>query len=115
MFDDTDNFIKDNLQNILDGNFDDKFEPEQLKMMLELSFLYNHTIFSHQDDLAIFEYNSVKLKLNWRTQDVFIPVRCTNIGIKPEEEIVSLIRSSDIFKSALKQFLRDKKISDILE
>lgn len=35
-----DNYIKDNFQNILDGKFDDKFEPDQLKMMLEMSFLY---------------------------------------------------------------------------
>jgi len=42
MLDDTENYIKDNLQNILDGKFDDKFDKEQLKMMLEMSFLYNH-------------------------------------------------------------------------
>jgi hypothetical protein len=29
MLDDTDNFIKDNLQNIIDGKFDDKFDKEQ--------------------------------------------------------------------------------------
>ena len=38
MFDDTENYIKDNLQNIIDGKFDDKFSKEQLKMMLEMSF-----------------------------------------------------------------------------
>ena len=42
MLDDTDNYIKDNLQNIIDGKYDDKFSPDQLKMMLEMSFLYNH-------------------------------------------------------------------------
>ena len=113
MFDDTDNFIKDNLQNILDGNFDDKFKPEQLKIMLELSFLYNHI--SIENDSIIFKYNGIKLKINGMSEidELAWNNRVTQIG--PKEEITSMIKGTDIFKSALKQFLRDKKINDILE
>ena len=138
MFDDTDNFIKDNLQNILDGNFDDKFKPEQLKIMLELSFLYNHI--SIENDSIIFKYNGIELKINGMSEidelasqkfektdqiiTAFIQNKLPNVWIcasnrvtqiGPKEEITSMIKDTDIFKSALKQFLRDKKINEILE
>jgi hypothetical protein len=104
MLDDTDNYIKDNLQNIIDGKFDDKFDKEQLKMMLELSFLYNHI--SVENDSVIFEYNGSKLKISGVSE---IPPQFA------KEHITSCIKSDKAFKSALTQFLRDKKINDILE
>ncbi len=104
MLDDTDNYIKDNLENIIDGKFDDKFSPEQLKMMLEMSFLYNHITF--ENDSVIFEYNSVKLKISGISE---LP------GEFAKEHITSTIKNDQVFKSALTQFLRDKKINDILE
>jgi hypothetical protein len=104
MLDITDNYIKDNLQNILDGKFDDKFKPDQLKMMLEMSFLYNHI--SAENDSVIFKYNDVKLKISGISD---IP------GEFAKEHITSAIRNDVVFKSALTQFLRDKKINDILE
>ncbi len=104
MLDDTENYIKDNLQNILDGKFDDKFDKEQLKMMLEMSFLYNHI--SSEYDSVVFSYNGVKLKISGISE---IP------GGFAKDQITSSIRNDVVFKSALKQFLRDKKINDILE
>jgi len=104
MLDDTDNYIKDNLQNILDGKFDDKFEPDQLKMMLEMSFLYNHI--SSEYDSVIFSYNGVILKISGISE---LP------GGFAKEHIISSIKNDVVFKSALTQFLRDKKINDILE
>jgi acid stress-induced BolA-like protein IbaG/YrbA len=104
MLDDTDNYIKDNLQNILDGKFDDKFDKEQLKMMLEMSFLYNHI--NVENDSVIFEYNGVKLKINGISE---IPTQFA------KETITSSIKNDVVFKSALTQFLRDKKINEILE
>ena len=104
MLDDTENYIKDNLKNIIDGKFDDKFEPDQLKMMLEMSFLYNHI--SVENDSFIFEYDSVKLKISGVSE---IP------GGFAKEHITSAIKNDVVFKSALTQFLRDKKINEILE
>ena len=104
MLDDTDNYIKDNLQNILDGKFDDKFSPEQLKMMLEMSFLYNHI--TVENDSVIFEYNGVKLKISGISE---LPTQFA------KEHITSTIKNDLFFKSALTQFLRDKKINEILE
>ena len=101
MLDDTENYIKDNLQNILDGKFDDKFEPDQLKMMLEMSFLYNHI--NIKNNSVVFRYDDKRVSLEGLPSDF------------SEIEIVSCIKSDAIFKSAFKQFLRDKKINDILE
>lgn len=104
MFDDTDNYIKDNLQNIIDGKFDDKFSSEQLKMMLEMSFLYNHITI--ENDSVIFEYNGVKLKINGISE---LPPQFA------KEHITTVFKNNEVFKSALTQFLRDKKINEILE
>lgn len=96
MLDDTENYIKDNLQNILDGKFDDKFDKEQLKMMLEMSFLYNHITL--ENNSIVFRYDDKRVSIE---------------GVS--NNLRSSIRNDVVFKSALKQFLRDKKINDILE
>jgi hypothetical protein len=105
--DDTALFIKDNLQNILDGKFDDKFSEEQLKMMLEMSFLYNHITFGL--DSILFEYDGQKLKISG-INDL---IQSIPFGLS-EEQIFSTIRSESLFKSSYASFLRDKKIDDIL-
>ena len=106
--DDTALFIKDNLQNILDGKFDDKFSEEQLKMMLEMSFLYNHITFGL--DSVVFEYGDQKLKVSGITEII----HSQPFGISAEDEIFSTIKNQSIFKSSYASFLRDKKIDDIL-
>lgn len=96
-----DNYIKDNFQNILDGKFDDKFESDQLKMMLEMSFLYNHI--NTENKSVVFRYDDKRVSLEGVSSNF------------NEIEIVSWIKSDAVFKSAFKQFLRNKKINDILE
>lgn len=103
MLDDTDNFIKDNLQNIIDGKFDDKFDKEQLKMMLELSFLYNHINIGN--NTVVFRYDDKRVSIEGLSE---IPTKFA------KETITSYIKNDKAFKSALTQFLRDKKINDIL-
>ena len=109
---DTNLFIKDNLQNIIDGKFDDKFEPEQLKMMLEMSFLYNHITFDSNS--ILFNYNDINYKVTGITEII----NSLPHNIDAESEIISIIKKSITFNSAYKQFLtitnRDKKINSIL-
>lgn len=100
----TNQFLKDNLQNILNGDFDDKFSPDQINMMIEMSFIFNHI---YLDGFSlVFEYDSIRIKIN-------------NIlaitGEYREETLISSIRSEDKFKAVISQFLRDKKINDILK
>ena len=107
---DTNLFIKDNLQNIIDGKFDDKFEPDQLKMMLEMSFLYNHITFELTDSI-LFKYNDISYKVKG-IKEMIESSSYNNIDV--ENEIFGMIRNSEVFKSSYKQFLRDTKINSIL-
>jgi len=104
MFDDTENYIKDNLQNIIDGKFDDKFSQEQLRMMLEMSFLYNHI--TVENNSVVFKYENKTISVNDVSE---LPTQFA------KETITSAIKNDVVFKSALTQFLRDKKINEILE
>ena len=85
-----------------DGKFDDKFDKEQLKMMLEMSFLYNHI--TSENNSIVFRYERVSIEGVSE-----LPIQFA------KETITSAIKNDVVFKSALKQFLRDKKINDILE
>ena len=100
---DTNTFIKDNLQNIIDGKFDDKFGPDHLKGVLELSFLFNHI--KTDKYYIIFEYNGVVLKIN-----AFQSHRI----MQSEEEIISFIRNEETFKTCYNLFLRDVKLNKLL-
>lgn len=100
----TNQFIKDNFQNIIDGKFDDKFSKEQLSMMLEMSFLYNHIHFGI--DEIIFKYSGVELRISNIHEMIHSQIS--------EEEILYMIRKENSFKSSYTSFLRDNKIKNIL-
>ena len=102
--DDINTFIKDNLQNIIDGKFDDKFGPDHLKMVLELSFLFNHL--TTDKYYIIFEYNGVVLKINgYESHGI----------LNSEEAMLHYIRNEETFKSCYNSFLRDVKINQIIK
>jgi len=101
--DDINTFIKDNLQNIIDGKFDDKFEPDYLKWMLELSFLFNHL--TTDKYYIIFKYNGVGLKINGYESHGLL---------HSEEAMLHYIRNEETFKSCYNLFLRDVKLNKIL-
>ena len=104
MLDDTENYIKDNLQNIIDGKFDDNFSKEQLKMMLEMSFLYNHI--TVENDSVVFKYGNKTVSVNGVSE---LPPQFA------KEHITTVFKNNEVFKSSLTQFLRDKKINEILD
>ena len=110
--DDTDLFIKDNLDWILAGNYDDKFNKEQLDKMIELSFLYNHMVL--ENDKLTFEYSKYQINLtNLYEQYSDLVYQLGREGVK--NMIITAITSQDEFKLALKSFLRDRKINEIIE
>jgi hypothetical protein len=97
-------FIKDNLENFIDGKFDDKFGPDHLKMVLELSFLFNHT--TTDGNYIIFKYNGIGLNIN--IYDSY------TLGNFNEEDILYHIRNEETFKSCYNLFLRDVKLNKLL-
>lgn len=110
--DDTDFFIKSNLDWILAGKYDDKFSKEQLDKMIELSFLYNHL--TSENDKLIFEYSNWQINLtNLYEQYSDLLNQLGKEAVK--NMIITAITSQDQFKLAFKSFLRDNKINKIIE
>lgn len=111
-FDDMDTFIKDNIDSILAGEYDYKFSKEQLDKMTELSFLYNHLVFG--DNKLTFEYSSTTINLtNVFQQYHDLLGYMGKEGVK--NMIINTIISQDIFKSAFKSFLRERKINRVID
>lgn len=110
--DDTDLFIKSNLDWILAGKYDHKFSKEQLDKMIELSFLYNHMVL--ENDKLTFEYSKWQINLtNLYEQYSELVYQIGKEGVK--NIMITTITSQDGFKLAFKSFLRDKKINNIIE
>ena len=110
--DDTDLFIKDNLDWILAGNNAHGFSKEQLDKMIELSFLYNHMVL--ENDKLTFEYGKLQINLtNLYEQYSELVYQIGKEGVK--NMIITAIISQDEFKLAFKSFLRDRKIYKIIE
>lgn len=110
--DDTDLFIKDNLDWILAGNWDHKFNKAQLDKMIELSFLYNHLRL--EDDKLTFRYSKWQINLgNLISQYTDLLNQLGKEAVK--NMIITTITSQEQFKLALVSFLRDKKIDNIIE
>lgn len=114
LLDDTDIFLKNNLDMILMGKYADHFSGEQKEKMLELSFLYNHLTILSEEDYLIFEYGDIVIRItNLYSQYSDLIYQIGKDGVK--NMIVNTIISQDRFKSAFKSFLRDRKINTIIE
>jgi hypothetical protein len=94
----TNQAIKEDLQSFVDGTYEGILTTEQLKMALELSFLFNHI--TSEIDTIIFEYDSFKMNLPQEYAE--------------ETAIHTIIKDAG-FQSALKQFIRDNRIKKLLE
>lgn len=103
----TNQTIKDNLHKFMNGDFNDKLDDEQVKKVIEISFLFNHL--SSIDSTLIFRYNEVTIRIN--ISDAFgIPQESFH-----EEALISMFLGTDDFKRALSTFIRDYKLGKILD
>jgi hypothetical protein len=108
MIDDTDKYLRDNLDNIMKGEWDEHFNEEQLEQARKMSFLLNHI--TQNERTIVFEYNN--LKINCVLED---PMDFQIYGIDQKSHVISQIKNTDIFLDSYKSFLRDWKIGKILE
>lgn len=108
MIDNTDKYLRDNLDNIMKGEWDDHFNEEQLDQARKMSFLLNHI--TQNERTIVFEYNGIKL--SFPLED---PMDFQIYGIDQKSHIITQIKNTDIFLDAYKSFLRDWKIGKILE
>ncbi len=104
ILDETELKLKEDIDIIFSGGYDDKLSPEQIDYIKKLSFLYNHLEINI--DSVTFTYNDVKFKIS-------------GIGEIPDvyrkHDVLSALRNSDEFKSAYLSFCREYKISNILD
>ncbi len=108
MIDNTDKYLRDNLDNIMKGEWDDHFNEEQLDQARKMSFLLNHI--TQNERTIVFEYNGIKLSCPLED-----PMDFQIYGIDQKSHIITQIKNTDIFLDAYKSFLRDWKIGKILE
>jgi hypothetical protein len=105
--DETDQIIKDKINEIMSGEWDSNFEPEQLHMPKRRSFLLNNI--SKNDTDITFEWNGDKinvhcgdiLELNLYLTDTL-------------NHVVSSIMSDPVFINAYNTFSREWKIDGLL-
>jgi hypothetical protein len=105
--DETDQIIKDKINEIMSGEWDSNFEPEQLHMLKRRSFLLNNI--SKNDTDITFEWNGDKinvhcgdiLELNLYLTDTL-------------NHVVSSIMSDPVFINAYNTFSREWKIDGLL-
>jgi len=98
----TDIYIKDNLENIVSGKWDNDFTAEEIKNLIERSFILNHIKIEY--GFVVFSFNDLTIKI-MGSQD--IP---TEDSI---ELIISSIKDDDLFRLALSSFLREWKINNL--
>ena len=95
--------LKEDIDIIFNGGYDDDFLSDQIEYIKQISFLYNHI--DIEDYSLVFKYDNMKLKINGISE------------LPPDfqkEHTIHLIRNSDEFKSAYTQFSRDYKIKNLL-
>lgn len=97
--------LKEDLPLILNGGYDKFFEGEQLKLILELSFLYNFTEFTY--DSAVFKYNNNTLRISGLSDAYY--------SVDSFDTAVNYIRKERVFKDALVSYKREYKINNIIE
>lgn len=92
--------IKECFEKFINGDFDDKFSSDQIKMAIESGFILNHIRF--EGLTIIFEYDGSVLRLNRLNDEV------------SEETFLTIFKNNKIVKSSLKSFIRDFKINKII-
>jgi hypothetical protein len=107
--DSTDQYLKDNLKNIMNGEWDNQFSKDQLDMAKQTSFLLNHI--NIEENSIVFEYDNQKVKY---TQDILNTIDYNLHGGDFKTHMLSMIRNDEPFKSAYKSFIRDWKIDSII-
>ena len=100
---DTDIYIKENLNKIMNGDWDKNFNnKEEIEMLKKTSFLYNHI--KIEERCVIFEYGDKKVKYNFNSDP-----------LDYQMHLISMIRNSEDFISCYTSFLRDWKINKIID
>ena len=104
--DSTDIYLRNNLENIMNGEWNYQFDELQLEHARKMSFLLNYITI--KDSYIIFEYNNkIKYNFNCDPKDDLLG--------SFKEHMFSIIRNDKIFIVEYATFIRDWKIDKILK
>lgn len=105
--DSKDIYLRNNLENIMNGEWVSQFDELQLEMVRKNSFMLNHITIEHR--CAIFEYNDQKIKYNFNCDPK------DDLLDSFKEHMFSMIVNDKIFIAEYATFIRDWKIDKILK
>lgn len=106
--DSTDEYLKNSLDSIMRGDWDEHFDQEQLEMARKNSFMLNHISISKRD--ITFEYGETKAVFSYDCD----PLDYQIYGSDLKTHLLSEIRQDDAFLKAYASFIRDWKIGTIV-
>jgi hypothetical protein len=107
--DSTDSYLKDNLENIMNGEWDQQFDEQQLEQAKKMSFLLNHITLENR--CIVFEYADQKIKYNFDCD----PADYSFYGGDFKLHMFSMIKNDQNFLTTYTAFKRDCKINKIIE
>lgn len=107
--DSTDIYLRNNLENIMNGEWNLDFDELQIEQARKMSFLLNYITI--KDSYIIFKYNNHKIKYNFDCD----PVDYSFYGGDFKSHMFSMIKNDQSFITNYTTFLRDWKIDKILK
>ena len=107
--DKTDEYLRDNLENIMKGEWDNHFDSSQLEMACKESFMLNHISIGERN--ITFECGSEKIVYKFDSD----PLDFHMHGGDFKMHMLSMIKNDEAFLKSYKSFLRDWKIGNIIE
>ena len=107
--DNTDEYLRDNLENIMKGEWDNHFDSSQLEMARKESFMLNHISVGERN--ITFEYDEVKTVYKTESD----PLDYHIFGGDLKMHMFSMIKNDEAFLKSYKSFLRDCKIGKIID
>jgi hypothetical protein len=107
--DKTDEYLRDNLENIMKGEWNNHFDESQLEMARKESFMLNHISIGERN--ITFEYGEVKTVYKFESD----PLDYQIFGGDLKMHMLSMIKNDESFLKSYTSFLRDWKIRKIIE
>lgn len=103
--DKTDEYLRDNLENIMKGEWDNHFDESQLEMARKTAFLLNHL------NANGIEYDGKKTVFSYDCDPVDLQLYSGDANM----HLMSMIKNDDSFLKAYTAFIRDWKITKIID
>lgn len=106
--DETEQMIKDSLEPIMRGDWDERFDEKEIEMLRRRSFLLNHLTIDGKDFL--FEHGRIRLKVTSQEQ-----LEMSMYWSDATEHVLNTILNQKEFDTEYKAFARQYRIDSILK